>query len=60
MTFDNKQGVFIGIQVAPDANLLNVIGGVRKVFPQIQANLPTGLTGTIVYRFDRIRERLDP
>ncbi len=49
VTFDNKQGVYIGIQVAPNANLLNVIKGVRKVFPQIQANLPTGLTGTIVY-----------
>jgi multidrug efflux pump len=49
VTFDNKQGVYIGIQVAPNANLLNVIGGVRKAFPQIQANLPTGLTGTIVY-----------
>ncbi|HQT45709.1 MAG: multidrug efflux protein [Acidocella sp. 20-63-7] len=49
VTFDNKQGVYIGIQVAPDANLLDAITGVRKAFPQIQANLPTGLTGTIVY-----------
>jgi multidrug efflux pump len=49
VTFDNKQGVYIGIQVAPDANLLDAIAGVRKAFPQIQANLPTGLTGTIVY-----------
>jgi len=49
VTFDNKQGVYIGIQVAPDANLLDVISGVRKAFPGIQANLPTGLTGTIVY-----------
>ncbi len=49
VTFDNKQGVYIGIKVAPDANLLKVITGVRKVFPAIQANLPTGLTGTIVY-----------
>jgi multidrug efflux pump len=49
VTFDNKQGVYIGIKVAPNANLLNVIKGVRKAFPQIQANLPTGLSGTIVY-----------
>jgi multidrug efflux pump len=49
VTFDNKQGVYIGIKVAPGANLLDVISGVRKVFPSIQANLPTGLTGTIVY-----------
>jgi multidrug efflux pump len=49
VTFDNKQGVYIGIKVAPEANLLDVIGGVRKIFPEVQANLPSGLTGTIVY-----------
>jgi multidrug efflux pump len=49
VTFDNKQGVYVGIQVAPAANLLNVIDGVRKALPQIQADLPSGLTGTIVY-----------
>jgi multidrug efflux pump len=49
VTFDNKPGVYIGIKVAPNANLLDVISGVRKVFPSIQANLPRGLTGTIVY-----------
>jgi multidrug efflux pump len=49
VTFDNKQGVYIGIQVAPGANLLNVVARVRDAFPGIQANLPTGLTGTIVY-----------
>jgi multidrug efflux pump len=49
VAFDNKGGVFIGIQVAPDANLLSVIKGVRKIFPGIQAQLPGGLQGTIVY-----------
>ena len=49
VTFDNKPGVYIGIKVAPDANLLNVISAVRKVMPGIQANLPSGLTGQIVY-----------
>jgi multidrug efflux pump len=49
VTFDNRQGVYIGIKVAPNANLLGVISGVRKAFPNVQADLPTGLTGTIVY-----------
>jgi multidrug efflux pump len=49
VTFSNKTGVFIGIQAAPEANLLGVIGGVRKIFPQIQANLPTGLDASIAY-----------
>jgi len=35
--------------VAPSANLLTVINGVKAVFPQIKAQLPNGLNGTIVY-----------
>lgn len=49
VTFNNKPGVYVGIKVAPDANLLNVIKGVRAQMPQIEANLPTGLEGKIVY-----------
>jgi multidrug efflux pump len=47
--FDGKQAVYIGIQVAPSANLLDVIAGVRRVFPEIQALLPHGLNGQIIY-----------
>ncbi|MDE2166588.1 MAG: efflux RND transporter permease subunit [Alphaproteobacteria bacterium] len=47
--FDGQRAVYIGIQVAPSANLLDVTKGVRDVFPGIQAQLPQGLEGTIVY-----------
>jgi multidrug efflux pump len=47
--FDGKKAVYIGIQVAPSANLLDVIQGVHKVFPDIQALLPQGLQGEIIY-----------
>jgi multidrug efflux pump len=47
--FDGQRAVYIGIQVAPAANLLDVIKGVRTVFPTIQSQLPQGLNGTIVY-----------
>jgi multidrug efflux pump len=47
--FDGKQAVYIGIQVAPAANLLEVIQGVHNVFPEIQALFPRGLNGEIVY-----------
>jgi multidrug efflux pump len=47
--FDGKQAVYIGIQVAPAANLLDVIQGVHNVFPGIQALLPRGLNGEIIY-----------
>jgi multidrug efflux pump len=46
---DGKSGVFVGIQVAPDANLLTVIANVRKAFPPIAAQLPSGLQGAILY-----------
>lgn len=49
VAFDGKPGVFIGIQVAPSANLLTVIGGIKAVFPDIKSQLPQGLNGTIVY-----------
>jgi multidrug efflux pump len=47
--FDGKQAVYIGIQAAPSANLLEVVRGVRAVWPDIQAQLPRGLDGEIVY-----------
>jgi multidrug efflux pump len=47
--FDGKKAVYIGINVAPAANLLDVIARVRNVFPDIHAQLPQGLQGEIVY-----------
>ncbi|HEY6722045.1 MAG TPA: efflux RND transporter permease subunit [Burkholderiales bacterium] len=47
--FDGKKAVYIGIQVAPAANLLDVIKRVRSAFPDIKAQLPQGLQGEIVY-----------
>lgn len=49
VAFDGKPAVYIGIQVAPTANLLDVIAGVHKIFPGIHAALPNGLHGRIVY-----------
>ena len=46
---NGRQAVFIGIKVAPDANLLSVISQVRDAFPEIAAQLPDGLNGRIVY-----------
>jgi len=49
VSFDNKDAVYIGIKVAPGANLLTVVENVRKVFPPIQEQLPEGLNAQIVY-----------
>jgi multidrug efflux pump len=47
--FNNKNGVFVGIQVAPTANLLTVIKGVKATLPEIQSQLPQGLSVSIAY-----------
>jgi multidrug efflux pump len=47
--FDGKKAVYIGINVAPAANLLDVIARVHKAWPDIHAQLPQGLQGEIVY-----------
>ncbi len=47
--FDGLKAVFIGIYATPEANPLTVIDGVRKAFPDIQKQLPTGLQGAIAY-----------
>jgi multidrug efflux pump len=49
VAFDGNPAVYIGIQVAPNANLLDVVKGVRAVFPEIQAQFPQGIEGKIVY-----------
>jgi multidrug efflux pump len=47
--FGGRNAVFIGIKVAPEANVLEVTKRVRDVFPEIQAQMPNGITGEIVY-----------
>ncbi len=49
VSFDGKTAVYIGIVVAPSANLLTVINDIKKVFPEIQKQLPQGLHGSIAY-----------
>ncbi|HQX33730.1 MAG TPA: efflux RND transporter permease subunit [Dokdonella sp.] len=49
VAFDGKQSVFVGIKTSPDANVLDVAERVRDAFPEIQAQLPTGLTANIAY-----------
>ena len=49
VSFSGKLAVFIGIKVAPDANVLDVAQRVRDSVPDIQSELPSGLSGEIVY-----------
>ncbi|CDZ78834.1 Efflux pump membrane transporter BepE [Legionella massiliensis] len=47
--FDGRKAVYIGIIVAPSANLLTVISNIKKIFPTIEAELPQGLKANITY-----------
>ncbi|MEM5372387.1 efflux RND transporter permease subunit [Paraburkholderia azotifigens] len=49
VAFSGKRSVFIGIKVAPDANVLDVAKRVKAIFPDLQKQFPTGMTGDIVY-----------
>src|SRR5438309_2355626 len=49
VSFSGKLAVFIGIKAAPDANIIEVAQRVRNAMPDIQAQLPSGLSGEIVY-----------
>jgi multidrug efflux pump len=49
VSFSGTLAVFVGIKVAPDANVLDVAARVREAMPAIQSQLPSGLSGQIVY-----------
>ncbi len=49
VAFSGVRSVFIGIKVAPEANILDVAKRVRDAFPDLRSGLPTGVTGEIVY-----------
>jgi multidrug efflux pump len=49
VSFDGKRAVYVGIQVAPGANLLNVIEQVRKEFDTLKAQQPQGIFSRVVY-----------
>ena len=49
VAFSGERSVFIGIKVAPEANILDVAKAVRTAFPGIASQLPAGVSGQIVY-----------
>jgi multidrug efflux pump len=49
VAFDGQRSIFIGIQVAPRANVLDVSRRVLEALPGINAQLPTGITQKLAY-----------
>lgn len=46
---DGRKSVSVGIQVAPNANLLDVQKGCREAFEQLKLDFPAGITGKVSY-----------
>lgn len=50
VSFNGQSATFIGIEISPDANALDVIADVRRVWErEIEPQFPEGLKGDIVY-----------
>jgi multidrug efflux pump len=49
VAFKGKSAVFVAINVAPEANILTVMDAIRKLFPELQSQLPAGLHAEIGY-----------
>ena len=47
--YNGQKGVYLGIQTVPSASLLAVVNGVKAVLPQVQRQLPAGLSGDVIY-----------
>lgn len=47
--WDGDNAIFFGINVRPDANVLDVVKSVREVLPDIFSRLPEGLRGVVGY-----------
>ena len=53
ITYNGQNSIALSIDIAPDANLVEVMTRVRNVFPQIHSQLPQGLEGAILYDASR-------
>jgi multidrug efflux pump len=49
VAFDGQDAVYIGIQAAPAANLLDVVKGVYAQLPDVESQLPQGLQAAVIY-----------
>jgi multidrug efflux pump len=49
VTWNGSHSVFLAVQNAPKANVLQVAQAVRDALPEIQAQLPSGMRAEVVY-----------
>jgi len=49
VAFSGERAIFIGVQATPQGNPLNIVRGVRALFPEIQRNLPPSMKMKVAY-----------
>jgi multidrug efflux pump len=49
ISYNGQNAIAMSIDIAPDANLLDVMQRIKDVMPQIRAQLPQGLEGAVLY-----------
>jgi multidrug efflux pump len=49
VALNGQHAIFIGVQSTPQGNPLNIVRGVRALFPDIERNLPPSLKMTVAY-----------
>jgi multidrug efflux pump len=49
VSYNGQDAIALAIDIAPDANLLEVMAALRATFPEIRSQLPQGLEGQILY-----------
>ncbi|HEX8029033.1 MAG TPA: efflux RND transporter permease subunit, partial [Vicinamibacterales bacterium] len=49
VSLSGQQAIFIGVQSTPQGNPLNIVQGVRGLFPEMERNLPPSLKMRVAY-----------
>ena len=49
VALNGQKAIFIGVQSTPQGNPLNIVQGVRALFPEMQRNLPPSMKMTVAY-----------
>ncbi len=49
VSMNGQKAIFIGVQSTPQGNPLNIVKGVRALFPEIERNLPPSLKMQVAY-----------
>jgi multidrug efflux pump len=60
VAFSGERAIFIGVQATPQGNPLNLVAGVRALFPELERNLPPSLKMKVAYDSTKfIRSSID-